>query len=286
MPRFNIEQYLRSLPDNTTYIDVSSKCIYELPDITRFMNLQHLDCDNNNLTSLPALPESLIYLSCHRNNLRSLPALPANLQYLYCCSNPLRSLPLTLPENLVHLYCASNKLTSLPALPANLLHLLCTDNKLNSLPKLPESLQYLHCGHNILTSMPMLPESISSFGYCFNPIWENQRQIICNHNPGDQSSLHITIKQINTYNSFRNLYAGDQSSIVITIKQINTYNSFRHLYYSLKFKNQFRNWLWEKVRRPKIENQFHPKYLIANLNEDDDLDQVIDRWVQPLDTCF
>jgi len=92
----------------------------------------------------------------------------------------------------------------------------------------PSTLQKLYCSHNKLTSIPTLPESINGFAYCYNPIWESQRQIIRMH----------TVE--------------NQSSIFITIKQINTYNSFRHLYYSLKFKNQFRNWLWEKVRKHKI----------------------------------
>ena len=45
-------------------------------------------------------------------------------------------------------------------------------------------------------------------------------------------------------------------------------------YYCLKFKHKFRSWLWEKVRKPKIEAKYHPKNmekLIANYNLDDDL---------------
>ena len=233
MPKFNIEKYLYSLPENTTNIDISYRGIYELPDITRFTNLQYLNCDDNNLTSLPELPESLIYLSCHRNKIRSLPKLPANLQYLYCSYNPLLSFPTILPTNLEHLYCMSNQLTGLPALPANLRHLYCADNKLTSLPELPANLQHFHCQHNKLNSMPFLPKSISSFGYYFNPIWEIQKRL----------------------------------------------NSFRYLYYSLKFKRQFKNWLWEKVRKPKIEKKYHPKYLMENLNEDNDLDGFLDHWI-------
>ena len=30
-------------------------------------------------------------------------------------------------------------------------------------------------------------------------------------------------------------------------------NNFRYLYYSLKFKKKFKDWLWIKVREPKIE---------------------------------
>ena len=236
MPKFNIEKNLYSLPENTTNIDISCKGLYELPDITRFTNLLYLNCDDNQLTSLPTLPESLVYLSCDRNKIRSLPTtLPANLQSLYCSCNQLTSLPPTLPVNLRELYITSNKLTSLPpTLPANLKHLYCDGNQLHSLPSaLPANLQHLHCSHNVLTSMPKLPESINSFAYCFNPVWKIRKRI----------------------------------------------NSFRYLYYSLKFKRQFKNWLWEKVRKPKIEKKYHPKYLMENLNEDVDLDSVLDHWV-------
>jgi Leucine-rich repeat (LRR) protein len=220
-----------------------------LPDITRFKNLRKLDCDDNYLVSLPELPESLIYLSCNCNNIKYLPALPENLQYLYCNSNELHSLPKKLPANIKHLYCISNKLTYLPALPATLQDLYFSGNKLTNLPKMPNGLQKLHCEHNMLTSMPYLPESINSLGYCFNPVHKMQTRII------------------------------NDVDVSITIKEINKYNSFRHLFYCVKYKQRFRNWLWEKIRKPKIEKKYNPNYLVANLNEDSDLDMFLDDWI-------
>ena len=232
MPKFNIETYLNSLPENTTEININCRGVTYLPELTRFINLQHLSCDDNYLISLPALPNSLRYLSCHRNKLRSLPVLPENLRYLYCSYNPIKSLP-ELPPYLQDLYCMKNQLTSLPELPPNLLYLYLTGNELTSLPALPETLRSLYCNHNRLTSMPFLPKSIKNLDFDFNPVWK-------------------------------------------TIKKL---NSFRHLYYSLKFKDQFRNWLWEKVRRPKIEQKYHPNYLIDNLSEDNDLDEFLHYWI-------
>jgi Leucine-rich repeat (LRR) protein len=253
MPRFNIETYLNSLPDNTTQINISSKNVSYLPDISRFTLLETLYCDDNYLTTLPRLPPSLRLLSCLRNKLRSLPPLPQSLEYLFCSYNQLPYLP-PLPQNLLHLYCDKTGLFSLPLLPSNLLHLYCIGNNLTSLPELPPNLQKLYCSHNKLTSMPLLPESLNGFAYYFNPIWENQRQIIDSPDPYDQAS------------------------VLITIEKINTYNSFRYLYYSLKFKNQLRNWLWEKVRNPKIEQKYHPNNLIQKLNENTDLDTVLINW--------
>ena len=66
---------------------------------------------------------------------------------------------------------------------------------------------------------------------------------------------------------------------MIKIKQnIKILNNFRYLYYSLQFKKQLRKWLWEKVRDKHIMDKYHPKYLLENLDEDDDLDTVLNNW--------
>jgi hypothetical protein len=59
---------------------------------------------------------------------------------------------------------------------------------------------------------------------------------------------------------------------------INILNNFRFLYYSLKFKSQFKKWLWEKVREPEIMKQFHPDHL-NELKESDDLEEFLDGWI-------
>jgi hypothetical protein len=95
--------------------------------------------------------------------------------------------------------------------------------------------------------MPNLPESLKELAFYFNPIWQ--------------------MRLINT------------NDLIITKQQIKTLNSFRHLYYSLRYKHQFRNWLWEKIRKPKIMKNYHPKFLIENINEDTDLDNFLENWV-------
>jgi len=55
---------------------------------------------------------------------------------------------------------------------------------------------------------------------------------------------------------------------------------FKELYQSLKFKRQFRDWLWIKVRLPRIQNQFHPDNLeemLCNIDEED-LDETLNKW--------
>jgi len=69
------------------------------------------------------------------------------------------------------------------------------------------------------------------------------------------------------------------NTVDVINQKLSVLNSFRHLYYLLKFKRQFRDWLWERVRKPKIESQYHPNNLVKQLvDEDTDLDAVLDKW--------
>ena len=71
----------------------------------------------------------------------------------------------------------------------------------------------------------------------------------------------------------------DIDNSLIQIKQIiRMLNNVCHLRYCLQFKKQFRTWLWEKVRKPKVEKLYNPIYLLENLREEDDLDTVLNNW--------
>jgi hypothetical protein len=100
--------------------------------------------------------------------------------------------------------------------------------------------------------LPTLPQHLQEF-YCFNnPIYK---------------IVHDNRSFVNNDGSFQ-------------LKQnIRTLNNFRHLFYCLKFKKQFRKWLWEKVREPNAKKLYHPNYLIEKLGEDDDLDTVLHLWI-------
>ncbi len=147
---------------NILNIEISN--ISSLVGIEYFTSLVELNCHNNQLTSLPALPATLIELKCHSNQLASLPALPASLELLYCYNNFLASLP-PLPATLIYLYCRNNQLTSLPALPASLEQLYCENNQLTNLPAFSSSLSILSCTNNQLTSLPTLPITLERL-YC------------------------------------------------------------------------------------------------------------------------
>jgi hypothetical protein len=95
--------------------------------------------------------------------------------------------------------------------------------------------------------------------YCLPVLNINIRMFSCNKNP-----INEIVKMDN---------------IDIINKQIKILNKFRELYYSLKFKKQFRDLLWVKIREPKIREKYSYKYL-ENLHEDTDLDEFLDNWIK------
>jgi len=129
-------------------------------------------CSNNQLTVLPALPDTLELLHCLRNQLTALPDLPDSLEILSCGVNRLTALPVINPSiSLEILMCDENQLTALPNLDGtNLRFLYCSDNQVTVLPTLPGSLRVLVCKNNRLTVLPVLPPSIEELGCENNPI--------------------------------------------------------------------------------------------------------------------
>ena len=114
----------------------------DLEKIPNYHDIIWIDCSNNKLTVLPALPNSLIVLWCHNNQLRWLPTLPSNLTDLWCYSNNLRVLP-NFPNKLTYLICYDN-LPPLPDLPTSLPNIIYSNyDYVAVLPNLPTSLTHL-----------------------------------------------------------------------------------------------------------------------------------------------
>ena len=104
---FNIEEYINSLPLDTTEINVSNKRLTYLPDLSRFKNLRFLNVSRNQLTELPQLNNNLNTLMCHINKLTELPPLNNELILLDCMDNQLTMLP-PLNNKLKYLCCYDN----------------------------------------------------------------------------------------------------------------------------------------------------------------------------------
>ena len=246
---------LNSLPEDTEEINVSDKRLTSL-DVRRFKNLKKLYCSNNYLTSL-YLNENLERLYCGNNQLTSL-HLNENLQVIYCEHNKLTSLHLN--EKLERLYCVNNRLASL-ILNKNLLTLYCSYNKLTYL-YLNANLYALYCYNNQLASLHLN---------------ENLQELYCSENK--LISLHLNEKLV-IINYINNpIYEIINTNDKQIIKQkLRVLNQFKYLYYSLKFKKRFRDLLWTKIREPKIREKYSHDYLVVNLHEDTDLDDLLENW--------
>ena len=153
----------------TGRLDLSNQNLTSLPTIPESVTV--LYCSNNRLTSLPELPPSLKTLSCENNRLFALPPFPPTLEFLFSSYNQLTSLP-NLPDSMKILKCASNQLRSLPDLPKELTLLECSKNHIARLPPLPPKLTQLDCFSNELTVLPDLPNSLKSLICFMNPFQE------------------------------------------------------------------------------------------------------------------
>lgn len=190
----DVENYLDVLPENIDQITLGYQPIYFIPDLKRFSNLIFLNCCNNQLKSLPNLPQSLKVLYCPNNDLEELPELPHTLRSLYCYKNKLKYLP-HIPTTLTKLYCSYNCLFILPELPRNIYELRINDNPLIYKDNTIECIRYTN-------------------------------RIIA---------------------------------------------KCKYTFYCLKYKNKFRDWLWVKIRKPKIEAQYHPSRVFALLEQGVDI---------------
>ena len=202
---------------------------------------------------LNSLPDDIQCINLRHKYLSELPDLSRfhSLKTLYCDHNSLTNLP-PLSPTLEDLYCNNNRLTSLPPLPG-LKRLYCEDNELIRLPSI--DLDVLWCQENKLTTLPNGRKPMSQFNCYGNPICEFIGEFI--QGPYGEGPYGPIIQSLQ--------------------KNIQTLNNFRYLYYSLKFKKRFRDWLWIKVREPKIREQYSTANLLKLL-EKDDLEQVLDTW--------
>ncbi|ELB8712125.1 E3 ubiquitin--protein ligase, partial [Salmonella enterica] len=147
------------LPPHITTLIIPDNNLTSLPALPQ--GLRELSVSDNQLASLPALPSGLCKLWAYNNRLPSLPALPTGLQELSVSDNLLPSLP-ALPSGLCKLWATNNRLTSLSALPPGLRELIVSGNLLTSLPALPPGLEELAVSANRLSSLPALPPGLQT----------------------------------------------------------------------------------------------------------------------------
>ena len=83
------------------------------------------------------------------------------------------------------------------------------------------------------------------------------------------------------YNEYQE-YIEDRTTHLNQLKKtIITLDNFKYLFYSLKYKEKFRAFFWEKIRLPKIQEKYHPanlQKLIEHLTEEDDINELLEKW--------
>ena len=269
-----IQKYLKSLENNITELDISDKNLTQLPDLSRFTNLQILKCHKNKITVLPKLPDKLTRLICYSNEITELPELPTHLHtllcdynnitnllqlnkelvFLSCNKNLLIQLP-TLPESLCTLRCNENQLETLPFLPDNITHLHCKDNLLKKLPRLPQKLEILVCSNNKLTELPPFPSKLFFLECLHNqltslPLLNDNLQVNFYGNLVLNEILHAEYNVDDVDLPDYDPYGMHQYTNEELQKMVKIIYHFRYSYYCLKLKDRFLHFLWKYVREP------------------------------------
>ncbi|OHL37614.1 type III secretion system effector E3 ubiquitin transferase SspH1 [Salmonella enterica] len=164
-----VQEMRDCLNNGNPVLNVGASGLTTLPDRLP-PHITTLVIPDNNLTSLPELPEGLRELEVSGNlQLTSLPSLPQGLQKLWAYNNWLASLP-TLPPGLGDLAVSNNQLTSLPEMPPALRELRVSGNNLTSLPALPTGLQKLWAYNNRLTSLPEMSPGLQELDVSHNQL--------------------------------------------------------------------------------------------------------------------
>lgn len=146
-----------TLSTTLKYLFISSNKLTSLGNLSHLINLEALDCSNNNLNSLDNLPASLTELVCKYNKLTMLNVSNLKcLEILDCGNNNISTLEYG--NSLTQLDCNNNKLTVLNKYNSlqTLTVLSCEFNKLEKIPEYP-NLKILNCSHNKITSIDNLP---------------------------------------------------------------------------------------------------------------------------------
>lgn len=115
----------------------------------------------NQLTELPDLSNTVSIINVSKNRLEKLPELlPQKLQYLNVSDNPnLKTLP-ELPDGLEVLFASNCGLSKCPALPKSLKYLYLQNNYLKELPELPPNLEILYLFNNCISDFTGLPNTL------------------------------------------------------------------------------------------------------------------------------
>lgn len=136
----------KNIYGNIKYLFLSENKLTLLDDLSYLNNLLVLDLCNNNLVSLPILPEKVQELTVRYNNINNINSLSnnCNLKRLDVSNNNIQNMPII--DSLEILICNNNRLKFIPNLQ-NLKKLTCQKNEINTISSM-YNLNFLDCEEN------------------------------------------------------------------------------------------------------------------------------------------
>lgn len=301
---------------NLVDIVLHSTNLVHLPNMP--LGLRSLDCTHNQILSLPPNLESLTactFLNCSRNPLEVVPALPPNLVRWFCEYTRLKTLPplpkslrsleighceisgpLLLSENIQYVSCEDNFITNISSTGSmpQLESLYCQFNALESFGNLP-NMRFLDCAFNRLRTLRGLPREVvaltcSSNQFTHFPDIVTTGLLECVNNPLvslPDSAMYglrtlFAIENTTLHNAFAIAHPVNTNDLTSFWMWNEKLNKTRFRIMCLKFRKPLRQWLWDRVRRPKIEHRFHWRnlhVLLDSIGEDGDDDAAIQEWI-------
>jgi len=172
-----------------TDLNLDGLGLNNIDGIEHFTNLESLSCKNNNLTSIPdlpnqletlnlrsnniseinSLPQSVLDVDLRNNSLATVPEFPNQIETLKLCFNNFSNIP-NLPDSLRVLFFAYNNLVGLPTLPPNTEQVLCYNNQIENIEFIPESIEIFRVQNNNISILPDIPSGIQTLDVSNNPI--------------------------------------------------------------------------------------------------------------------
>lgn len=245
---------------NVIELNVSCNSLENINEIQHLKSLKKILCQNNKLTSIP-LVDSLEEINCFHNQIVSISDYK-NLKRIYCTYNKIVSI--SQMDSLTTLECSMNNIKTLPCFP-KLIYLDCEHNPLSKIPYM-EQLEILCIRGTNVTHLPQFKklkqlsgsDYLIALPYMTNPM----TRLYCpslpigNHNMIEQTEITEYLQR--------------KSNIIAR---------FRELYFSNKFKTKFIKFLWEKVRRPMIEFQYHPVRILKLIEDNtEEWEEILDKF--------
>jgi uncharacterized repeat protein (TIGR01451 family) len=145
-------------------------------DFTYLLNMQWFSANSCGISQMPILSNNLNFIQLGNNQLTHIDSFPTNCSYIVVSDNQLTSLPaladtLIFPWSRT-LICSNNFLTELPLNIENSHFIDCHNNFISALPQFTNFLSYLNFENNQVSCLPILPSSLyesNSLYYANNP---------------------------------------------------------------------------------------------------------------------